>query len=424
MKGNFWRRLVWFVPVAGVTLISLPNCGAINAAAGAAGVAVPGQCGLDLKNADAIENFDFAGQFKLQADAAAKLKSGTVAAVQLEAFSAKIDGMLLEACSGLAKDLGSPGDFKTGTDACNAAGDVVAKAKASLGANAKITIAGEPPKCGVDINVEADCAAKCDVSVKPGAASFQCTGGEMQGECDANCSGSCDMTAAATCSGTCSGSCDATFSGSCGGKCDGKCDGKTSSGASCAGKCEGKCDAGASGTCGGQCSGSCKVDAGAKCQGTCTGKCSVDFKAPKCTGQVTPPSMSADCKAKCDAKVNANATCTKPHLSVVVVGAADPVFAAKFQAAMEANFGNIIVVFKQLGDSAVAMAGQIKDVALGAQDAVMATVKAGGSNGAMMAANIGGCVGGAFTGVADAAASIKANVSVSASVSGKAGFGG
>jgi hypothetical protein len=97
------------------------------------------------------------------------------------------------------------------------------------------------------------------------------------------------------------------------------------------------------------------------------------------------------------------------------------VLAAKFQAALEANFGNIIIVFKQMGDSAVAMAGQVKDVALGAKDAVLATVQAGGSNGAMMAANITGCVGGAFSGVADAAASIKTNVSVSAKVSGSAG---
>jgi hypothetical protein len=425
MKANLFRRLVWFVPAAGVALIALPNCGAINQAAGAAGVpGVPGQCSLDVKNVDAIEKFDFAGQFKLQADAAAKLKAGTVAAVELEAFSAKIDGMLLEACGGLVKDLGGSGDFKTGTDACNAAADVVAKARAALGAHASVTIQGEPPKCGADVTVEGDCAAHCDATVQPGSVQASCTGGEMQGECDANCTGSCDMEAAATCSGTCSGSCTANFSGSCGGKCDGKCDGHTSSGASCSGKCEGKCDAQASGTCGGSCTGSCKMDAGASCKGTCTGKCSAEFKAPRCTGSATPPNLSADCKAKCDARANASFQCTKAHLSVVVTGAADEAAALKFQNAIAANFGNILVVFKQMGENAVGMAGSIKDVALGAKDAVMATVQAGGASGATMAANIAGCVGGAFTGVADAAASVKANVSVSASVSAKAGVGG
>ena len=408
--------------MAGIGLVSVTNCGMMPKVPG-----MPGQCSLDTSKLDDIENFDFAGQLKLQADVAAKLKAGTVAAVSIKKFSDKVDADLVVGCGGLAKDLGATGDFKNGQDACAAAMDAMTKAKAAMGGNLSIALVIEAPKCGVDISAQADCAAKCDPTVTGGSASFKCEPGKLQGTCSANCTGSCELTAAAACSGTCSGSCDATFSGTCSGKCNGKCDGTAtsggSSGATCGGKCEGSCDAGASGSCGGKCGGSCKLDAGASCSGTCTGSCSVDMQAPKCTGKVTPPTMSANCSAKCDAKVSANASCTPAHISVAVKGGANADAVAKFQAAITNNFPKIIEVAEGMASMAGDLVGQAKAVA-DALVSVTGTVSGQGAGGAMIAANITGCVGGAFSAVADATASLTANVKVSASVSTSASASG
>ena len=420
MSGLNLRRGFWAVPVAGVTLIAITNCGMMPKVPGA-----PGTCSLDLSGGvDAIENFDFASQLKLDAAVAGKLKAGTVAAVEIKAVADKIDADLVVGCGGLAKDLdASPdGKFANGQDACNAAIKAIGDIKGKFGANAKVSLVIEPPQCGVDIGLKADCAAKCDATVTGGAASFKCEPGKLQGTCTAKCTGSCELTAAAACSGTCSGSCDATFSGTCSGKCDGKCDGKaTAAGgsASCGGKCEGKCDAGASGSCGGNCGGSCKLDAGASCSGTCTGSCDVEMQAPKCVGKVTPPTMTADCSAKCDAKASANVSCTPAHVSVAITGAADAAAAAKFQAAITANFPKILEVAIGMKDMAVELAGEAKTVG-DAMVSVTSSVSGQGAGGAMIAANVTGCVGKVFGGVADAAGSITANVSVSANVSASA----
>jgi hypothetical protein len=147
------------------------------------------------------------------------------------------------------------------------------------------------------------------------------------------------------------------------------------------------------------------------------------MQAPKCTGHVDPPQMSAECKAKCDAKVQAHAECTPAHVAIRIVGAADAQLAAKFQATLEKHLPAVLKVAIGTGKHVEELAGNMKVVLEG----VEAGVKGAGD--AMTVGRLTACIGGPFKGAADAAASVQANVKVSVSVqasatasgSGKAG---
>jgi hypothetical protein len=420
MIRKFWRRVSWPIVFTGLIAPFTVNCGALKGLPGVPGL--PGNC-PDMTKIEEIDKFDFQANFKLKADVAAKIKAGVGAAVEMKVLADKIDADLLTACGGLAKDLGDGTTYKSGADACKAAAKLVGDAKAKLGAGASVKLDMTEPKCGLDVGVYGDCAASCDATVKPGGADIQCDGGKMQGSCGAQCSGDCDMTAAAACSGECDGSCDADISGECSGNCDGKCDGKASKGASCAGKCEGKCSGKVKATCKGKCGGSCHLSAGASCSGTCTGSCSAKMEAPKCTGTMKPPQMSADCKAKCDAKVQANATCTPPQVLVRIVGAADAAAAAKFQTALQNNLPVILSVAIGMAKNVPTIVANVKAVVEGVQGIVQTATSDKMAGVALIA-----CVASPFKGALDAATGIQANVSVSVSVqasaSGSASAGG
>jgi hypothetical protein len=396
------------------------NCGAVPNVPGAPGL--PDTSCPDFSSADAVEKVDFAATFKLQADVGAKLKAGVQASEEIQAFAGKLDADLKDACGGLAKDLGDKGDYKTGDEACKAAIKVMGEVKAKFGANAKIALDITPPRCDADMNVMTDCAAKCDVSATPGSVKAECEPGKLTGSCDAQCSGSCDLSASAKCDGTCEGSCDATFKGSCGGNCNGKCDGKTSSGAVCNGTCDGKCDAKASGSCGGKCGGTCKLKAAAKCDGTCSGSCTAEMKAPKCSGEVTPPKMSGECKAHCDAKVNANLTCKPASVTLRIEGAADATAAATYKGAIEKNLPGVLKIAEGMAKQATEVAGNIEAVVGGLQAGASGMAKA--SSDPIAAGKLVGCVTAPFKGALDAAASVKTNVSVSVDVKASASASG
>ena len=406
------------------------SCAAVNQAANkagdAAGVPVPAKC-PDLTKVDAIMAYDFSANFKIDAAGGAKLKAGTAAAVSIQGFAAQVDADLKGACTGLAKDLGATGDWKDGKSACEAAIKAMGDVKAKMGGKAAINLVFEPPRCEADMNVMADCAGKCDVKASGGKAKVECEPGKLSGKCDANCEGSCDVQAGAKCDGECSGSCDAEVSGSCSGKCNGKCDGKDSKGASCAGKCDGKCEGGTvKGQCKGKCGGSCQLKASAKCEGTCSGKCSAEMKAPKCTGEVKPPEMSADCKAHCDADVSAKMTCTPAKVGLAITGSADAKAEAQFKAAVEKNFPLILKVAVGMGERAAKLAGEIKVVIEGVQGSVEAIAKTSGDakKATMVAGQITACLGETFKGALGAAGSLKANVDVSVNVKASASASG
>lgn len=402
----------------------LMDCGALpKGLPGPAGdLAAAGSC--PELNAEALANLDFAKEFKISAEAGAKLKAGVLASVEIKEFAAKIDADLKGACGGIAADLGDKTEFKSGEEACKAAAKAMGDFKAKIGANAKIALAVKPPVCRADMGVMADCAAKCDAKVSGGSAKVECEPGKLSGSCEAQCEGSCDVEAGAACNGECSGKCDAQMKGTCSGKCDGKCDGKDSKGASCAGTCEGKCDATVQGECKGKCGGSCKLKAGAKCEGTCSGKCSAEMKAPKCNGEVKPPEMSAECKGQCDAKVSAKAECTPASVGLSITGAADAKAAEQFKATIEKNLPIVLKVAIGLATSAPKVAISGKAAVEGVQASVTEIAKSAGASAAMVGGRLTNCFAGTFKGAIDGAASIQANVNVSVDVKASASASG
>jgi hypothetical protein len=397
----------------------MPGAGAIPGAPNIPGA--PGNC-PNMADAEAVANFDWAKEFKLDAQASGKLKGGVQAAINLKELSMQIDGDLKTACGGLAKDLGASGDFATGKDACEAAIKVMGDVRAKLGGSAKITFDAVPPKCSASIDAMAECAGKCDASVKPGKADIKCEGGEISGKCDAKCEGKCEATGVATCNGSCDASCEAGFSGSCSGTCEGKCDGKDSHG-ECKGKCDGKCDGPiAKGDCKGKCDGTCEMKATGSCTGECHGKCSAEFKEPKCSGTVEPPKVSAECKASCNAKVSGKLECTPAHVALKITGTADAKLTATYKAAIEKNLPAILKIAIGMKDRAEGIAGSVQAVVEGAEGTVKAA--ANGSGGPVVGAALTACVAAPFKGAIDAAASVRASVKVSVDVKASASASG
>lgn len=421
MIREFLRRVSGPILLAGLSAPFLANCGgALPGAPG--GVTMPGATSCpDMAKVAAIDSFDFEKEFKLSADVATQVKTGAAAAVEMQALAARIDSELKESCGNLAHDLGASGDYKDGQEACKAAESAIGDAKAKLGAKVAIRLDVTEPKCAVDINAYADCSGHCGATVTPGKAEVTCDSGKLQGTCSAACSGECELSAAAACSGECSGSCDAEIKGTCSGNCQGKCDGKATpagGGAQCGGTCDGKCSGNVKAECKGKCGGSCKMKAAASCSGTCSGSCSVEMQAPKCTGNVEPPKMSADCKAKCDASVQAHAECLPPHLALRITGAADAPAAAKFQQALEKDLPGILTVSIGMAKHAGEIAENMTVVIQGVQ----AGIQGGGD--ALTIGRLSSCVAAPFKGALDAASSVKANVSVSVSVQASASSSG
>jgi hypothetical protein len=423
MTKAFWRSVALPVVATALAAPFMVHCGKVpSVPGGVPGVpaGVGGGC-PDTTSVEAFDKFDLVKEWGLSADVATKLKNGVIASMELKQFGDTVEADLKNACTTLATDLGAPGTFANADAACKAAAGAMTAAKAKLGAGVTVSLDVVPPKCGASMDVMASCSGHCDASASGGSAKVECEAGKLQGTCDAQCTGSCDLTAAAACSGTCAGTCDANVKGKCGGNCNGKCDGKKSTGA-CTGTCEGKCDAHVEGTCSGNCGGSCKLQGAGSCKGTCSGGCSAEMKAPKCTGEITPPKVSAECKARCDGEVSAKLECTPAMITVNATGKADAKAFAGYKTVIEKDLPAILKTAIGLGQRATKMAGSVKDVVAGVQTAVTVSVKAGGANGAIMAGKIGTCFGGNFTGAADAAGSVTANVSLSASV--QVGAGG
>jgi hypothetical protein len=404
MRMNRFKMAAAPVVMLGVLSPMLINCGALSMIPGA-----------DCK---AMETGDFS---QLKADA--NVKGFLEAAFTFDKLVLEMETGLIAACGELGKSLGmadaelaaEPDGGKGGEKVCGA---VSAKLDAFMKANASAQLSVEigAPKCYADIETLNACFGTCGSPVSPGEMKRACEGGELSGECSGKCEGSCQIEAGAECSGTCSGSCSgactADFSGTCGGKCEGKCDGKDSKGAACAGKCEGKCDAKAEGKCGGECKGtcsaSCEAKAAGECKGSCSGSCDVEMKAPKCSGEFKPPSVSIDCQAQCTAKAMAKFSCDPPSVKVVAKGEANADI-EKVIAGLEVALPKIVEIGVGKG-KAVAMAGaglvtQIQGAASGAASGGLEVV---------------GCMTAAVGASVSAAASVDVNISASASVSGSA----
>jgi len=398
----------------------LTNCGSVPGVPGGGGA-----CKADLSDPSAI----MSANFGLDAEIEGKLKGALAASANLKAMAASIEAELSGACKNIAMDLGAaegdvaPADDKPGASvkaACGAAAKLIGEFKAK--ASGSLMVQVDEPTCSASMDAMANCAAECDANIEPGSAEVTCEGGEISGKCEGECSGSCTVEAGAecsgSCSGTCSGKCEADFSGKCSGDCKGKCDGKDTEG-KCDGTCEGSCSAGGEGSCGGKCDGtcsaSCKMEGQASCSGECSGECSVKMEAPKCSGEVKPPEMSAECQANCDAKLEAELQCTPPRVSVKIEGAADAEAAEKLVATLKANLPAFMAIAKGLPGRVEKVTASVK----ASVEGIKAVVQGAGTAGMQVM----GCVAGAIKAQANAAASLNVSVEASASVSGEASAG-
>jgi len=319
--------------------------------------------------------------------------------------ASSMETAVLSSCIGIATDLGatdtwtsmapaagSPPDAEV-TAACNqASAAITAILQGDAGAQASCGLSVSGGQCTVSASAEASCEGQCNasgsctppdvtVACKPGELSVQCSGtcnatatcegsvtaaATCQGSCEAECSGECDATATAPkvqCNGTCSGTCYGTCAGtatpaggmaSCAGTCSGECDAKcTLTGASAEVHC--------SGTCNGQCTGNCTVTAtgGVSCGAnvSCKGGCTGTATAPKCEGQITPPTCnaSADCQASCKSHASLTADCPPPTVSLECAGSASTEL-PKLQATLTKYMPAIISVVQTQGPLAYAAA--------------------------------------------------------------------
>jgi hypothetical protein len=386
---------------------------------------LPGGCPANIADAQAV----MAANFGLDGELEGKVKAALAAGANLQKIAVDLEAEVATACGTLAKDLGADdaalkpaeeGPGKKAEAACNAAAKMIGEFKAKAKGNLKVDV--KPPVCSASMNAMADCAGKCDATVKPGEAKVECEGGKISGECSGKCEGECSVQAGAKCEGSCSGECKgectAEISGKCDGTCEGKCDGKDTKG-KCAGTCDGKCkgnaEASCNGTCKGTCSATCTATAKGSCAGECTGKCDVEMKAPKCSGEVKPPEVSAECKANCQAEVNGKLECRPATVFAKIDGAADVQAAAKLKAVLAKDLPAILKVSLGMKDKLDGVVGNVKASLEGVQAAV--------SGGGDAALKVGACFVGSLQAQADAAVSIDVSVKASASASGSATAG-
>ncbi|MBC7174517.1 MAG: hypothetical protein H5U40_18880 [Polyangiaceae bacterium] len=300
----------------------------------------------------------------------------------------------------------SSGDVRTSCDAVSAKiREEVQSLRAQ--ANLQIQVAATPPRCQVSVDAYAQCAAECEVGVDPGEVNVQCDGGYIAGECSATCQGQCDVGAQARCAGSCEGTCQGGCSGVCQGTCDGQCSSRNAQG-ECNGRCDGTCYGSCSAGCQGSCEGSCWVDAHARCEGSCRGGCSVEYQEPYCTGEVRPPSVSAECQASCDARLNAQAQCEPGSVEVLVRGDAsvDRARLDRLRAALQAGWGDVQLVRARLA--------YLGESGRGLVDATANLRGVGRELGVGAVA----CITEAASIIPQATASVSVSVEVSASVSG------
>lgn len=320
-------------------------------------------------------------------------------------FGAVVD--VSAAANGIAASLRSELDgiaLSVGLEPGAAGADIAAAIDAKLSASVSggLQISFQPPRCEASVEVAVAAAAECDVSVDPGSATVECSGGcEVEGGVMASCEADATLTCKGTapnfeCDGSCEGSCElevgASCDGTCRGTCSGECSVRDSQGncaGACDGMCEGTCELKAGGTCGGMCTGSCtyqpgevgcEADASAKCEASAGGSIECDAK---CEGEVTPPSVSAECEATVEAKADASIECFPPSLEVTWQWSAelegDVMAQAEFKAWLEGFKGRLSVMLaaKTKADILIESLGNLSAAAEGALSASFETVAEG-----------------------------------------------
>ena len=114
------------------------------------------------------------------------------------------------------------------------------------------------------------------------------------------------------------------------------------------------------------------------------------MKAPKCSGEVKPPEMSAECKANCDAEVTAKMECRPATVMVKIDGAADAQAAAKLKGALTPNLPALLKV-------TMGMKGKIEGVVKNVEASIKG-VEAAVQGGGDAAMKVGACFVGSLEG--------------------------
>ena len=350
-------------------------------------------------------------------EAAVKLTSFLGATAKFAHAAADLESSLLQNCQAIGRELGMDGGALSG-DTKTVCDSVSAKLSAEIRsvraeANLKIDIVSTPPRCEISMNAYADCTAQCEVDVQPGQVELECEGGQISGQCSAECTGECSVEVQGVCKGSCEGVCEGGCSGTCQGICEGNCS-ATGADGQCNGACNGTCQGSCSAGCKGSCQGECWVSGQASCSGECRGGCSVEYQEPRCSGTVKPPKASAECRASCDAQIEAQASCEPGHTDIAVSGGAtvDEAKLARIRSALRAGYGQMLATGEKL--RRIKRAGQELKTA-------GKNLKGVGSLGMRAAACVTEAASLLPTALASVSASVEVQVSFTASVSASAG---
>ena len=330
---------------------------------------VPPTCGGDLGASAAAERVEaFVISVNQFSDAANQLN------LQLLTGCRQMAGALEVPVADIAAAVSSPNPTEAlCARAAQQLRDDLAAIRGGVSTRAQVTVT--PPVCRVSVDAYAQCAAQCDATYTPGQVELQCEGGELRGSCSAACTGRCAVEVSGACNGVCEGTCSAYD---------------------------------AQGNCAGACQGRCVTDASATCAGECRGQCSVRFTEPTCTGRVRPPELHADCRAACDARLDARATCApgamRLDLATDVTGDA-AARAARVQAAIAGGFRTVAGLRAQL-ERAARSGAEMARAADGLPRAV-----------GELSAGAAACAYAASQAAASAVASVNVSVRVTVSVS-------
>ena len=281
---------------------------------------------------------------------------------------------------------------------CEANLEVQANCYARCDAN--VDVEATPPRCDVEGELWVSCSAECSGSCRIPEVEAQC-----EGSCEGTCSGQCEGSCVTRCEGTCTGECNGICSNEAGGECRGTCDG------TCNGECSTGCEGSCSGTCTGSCSAGCTFDVTeGGCEGECKGECSVpDAPTVRCEGGELNVEAEAECEAACDAEASFDAHCTPPQATVTITGSYD----AEELRARVINFINAV----ELGFPGLARVAKKLAVVAQAIGPVVQTASDGLSGAVELGAQAGACVVMAADMSIQAQLSINVSVSASASVS-------
>ncbi|MEQ8886925.1 MAG: hypothetical protein RID93_04780 [Sandaracinaceae bacterium] len=306
---------------------------------------------------------------------------------------------LLTACQDMGRALEMPAAALSGSgpegtrEVCTRVAETLRTEWQAVGADTSYTVEIQttPPRCEARFEAYASCAGRCDVNVQPGELEMRCEGGEIRGQCSGGCTGQCAVEVQAQCSGTCEGICE------------GECSQRGPNG-ECAGRCQGTCR------------GECVTDASASCSGECRGSCSVEWQEPYCTGHYDPPQVNADCRAACEASVEAQMECRPGQAEVIVSGGPGPEAQArleKVRAAVRAGLASVQLVHERV--ERMQRSGRvIIDSMQNLPDAIRTV-------GVSAAACSAGALSDLQQSLASVSVSVEVSVSVSASVNANAG---